>query len=406
MQMPYHIIGIAVGIGTARLIRFRESRSAAACRGRAAIRLAFGALLALVALLGVPVRALAQPEELKLVAEFRGHTADIWRLCFSGDGKTLVTSSHDGTARFWTIPELKEPLPVIVESAKDDKTIIHGSLPRHGPFVAFLPDGKTLLVADTLRAVSSRNDARSRLRLLDVATRKEINPPKEPLEAKVGFFLDLSPDGKTLLAVGSRDLGVRETGQTRLELWDRKTGKMLGHLSGRLPHYGSGHAFSPDSKRVAIVPTHAKEVSVWDVKSRTSNVTITPSAVSFGNQVFAGMPDGVAFAPDGNRVAVACRDTRSVQFFDAESGDPTNRIRFGRDRGPQVLTYSSDGRYLAVAGSSTTMWIWDLKGATGAAMAKVMRPTILVFSPSGKHLAVVCEDGSFSVRLWALPDSK
>src|SRR6185295_5306434 len=37
------------------------------------------------------------------IATFAGHTDVVWKCVFSADGRYLLTTSHDGTARVWDI---------------------------------------------------------------------------------------------------------------------------------------------------------------------------------------------------------------------------------------------------------------------------------------------------------------
>ena len=68
----------------------------------------FGWGLILAALLGQPGTARAEPEiggheKPILVLDSGGHSADIYGLAFTPDGKTLITNSSDSTVRFWDV---------------------------------------------------------------------------------------------------------------------------------------------------------------------------------------------------------------------------------------------------------------------------------------------------------------
>src|SRR5262249_53414017 len=85
---------------------------------------------------------------------------------------------------------------------------------------------------------------------------------------------------------------------------------------------------------------------------------------------------------------------------DFPGGKEAAHIRFpGRIR---LLTYSADGRYLAIAGGSSTR-VWDCR-ARAFATAELGHPaavTSLSFHPEGRYLATGCRDQK--ARLFAVP---
>ncbi len=120
-----------------------------------------------------------------------GHKKEVWGLTFSRDGRTLVSSSDDGTLKLWEMA-----------SGVERRTLKgHGSLVSA---VAYSPDGELL--------ASSGWD--NRIRLWKAGSGAEIRTLSGHAEhvCAVAF----SPDGKTL-ASGGDDRAIR--------LWDVSTGR-------------------------------------------------------------------------------------------------------------------------------------------------------------------------------------
>src|SRR5262249_19748803 len=130
------------------------------------------------------------------VERFTGHSAEIYCVRFSPDGKTLVSAGWDKTIRLWDLHGRKH----------------RATLEGHTEFVrdlAFTADGKTL--------VSSGKDGVIRMWRGDAARRARM------LEGHDGLVraLSLSPDDKILASAG-RD--------GTLNLWDFPAGKVLASL--------------------------------------------------------------------------------------------------------------------------------------------------------------------------------
>ena len=83
--------------------------------------------------------------------EFKGHTADVWSVDISPDGKSLVTASDDKTARLWDLATgqtLQVFSPCTLEQggarfSPDGKSILVGCM-DHTAYLIDIASGQTL----------------------------------------------------------------------------------------------------------------------------------------------------------------------------------------------------------------------------------------------------------------------
>ncbi len=141
--------------------------------------------------------------------------------------------------------------------------------------------------------------------------------------------------------------------------------------------------------------------TVIDGKARDSNFTLwdldAEQPLSFPGGLKA-VP-AAAWSPDGRALAVG-RPDGDVLVAGFPGGEERFHIRFpGRIR---LLTWSADGRYLAIAGGPSAR-VWDCQ--VGAfATPDLVHPaavTTLAFHPKSRYLATGCSDNG--ARLFAIP---
>lgn len=265
-------------------------------------------------------RGLVRRLEIRLYGErlcLTGHRGPVVALARSPDGRWALSGGDDCTARLWDLKTGKELLRL-------------GPVNAECWAVAFTPDGR--------QAVSAAPG--NTLALWDLDTGKEVRR-FESARGQVRAVC-CTPDGKRVLA-GCYD--------RTLHAWDVETGKEV--WSGRHADNVMCVACSPDGWLAVTGSGQAdRTVRIWDVATGKELHRLRGHT----ERVM-----GVAFSPDGRRVASGSWDG-TVRVWDVESGKEVRTIalKVGHVFG---VAFSDDGRRLAAAGGDGTVRILD--AATG-----------------------------------------
>jgi WD40 repeat protein/tRNA A-37 threonylcarbamoyl transferase component Bud32 len=194
-----------------------------------------------------------------------------------------------------------------------------------------------------------------------------------------------SPDGR-FLATAS----LHKT----IQIWDAQDGRQLRAFTG-LTGEINGVAFSPDGRRIAGWGAAGKpdisggaEVKLWERDTGREVLSIG----------YMSIINDVAFSPDGRRLAAAGVD-RTIRMWDARTGEPLFTISGHADR-VSAVTFSPSGTYLASGGADQTVRVWDAATAQEVVCHKGHKGYVggVAFSPDGQRLASASADGT--VKVW------
>jgi WD40 repeat protein len=336
------------------------------------------------------------------------HAAAVKSLCFSQDGKALLSISSDNFCRLWNVASGKleyesRPYPEGLQAFafSPDRSLIATAgtggavhlrgfstaaltrpLATHGPAfttVIFSQDGKLLAACRP-----HPEGQTSSIKIWEVATGKCLH--HLPNLSEDHFRLSFSPDTSTLIAHGTSHLRKRPGSLT---MWDVSTGKRLYLL--RTPFLDTGTAaISQDATILSSAAAAEEDIRVWDA---TNGAEIRRLK---GLQVGATR---MAISPDGQLLATHWTKPSVIQVCHLRTGREQCRLAV-HDQGISSLVFSPDSQFLAAAEYAGVVRMWSR--VPGAAMhswpAHIGPITALAFSLDGKSLASGGED--HTIRVW------
>jgi len=283
-----------------------------------------------------------------LLQTFVGHDWWVWCAAFSPDEKRIATASHDGSAMVWSV-ETGEPIgaPFIGHRRDGSQTPIYA--------VAFSPDGR--LVAS--------GGLDNRVLIWDP---EEI----EPFDYAAAIEQGKSPEQKYLSLEGHkaavRSVAFSLDGQriisgsqdNTVSVWDAAGGQLIKTLRGHAGWVRSSRFTGGD--KLAVSAGHDGRVKFWDIDGYEESRVLR-------GYVLEGHLDAIlaaSFSRDGDQIVTASRD-RSAKTWELDSGKQLLTLREGHSFTTSVGLFFPDGKRLLTSAVDNTVRTWDI--ATGAELA-------------------------------------
>ena len=288
----------------------------------------------------------------------RGHVDEVRALAFSRDGSILASAGADRVIHLWDTRGGK---------------LLAGPNPTGKHALAVVPGANPLLAST----------GGPSLRVWAVASGEEVFPSGDGPAHSVA-----ASDSGRWLAVGGFD--------HRTRLYDlnapQSPPKML---EATKPPVGS-LAFSPGGK--LLVQTSPADGLAWLWKPEGTEAELILIEAADGCTL-----EAVAVHPDGNRVAVGGIDCLSTGERDGAVciWDLTTKLKLSTfDTGVYALAFDPQGRFLAGAGLTDHVHVWDLAADTEvfALEGHQERINAVAFSPDGSYLLSGGDDQT--VRIW------
>jgi WD40 repeat protein/serine/threonine protein kinase len=292
--------------------------------------------------------------------KLEGHTAPLFEIQYSRDGKYLVSASLDNTLKLWGTTT--------------------GQALRQFVGHTNSVTGVALNPVDGNQLASASWDGT--VRIWDATSGREIRSfalePNLPL-----WDIKYSPDGNRLAAT---------CGDGSVRIWDLETGEPIVWPNEPMPNVIRRLAFSPDGKWLAA-PGVGFKVDLFRIS--------TGQAIPLVGH--RDMALGVAFSPDGKHVATGSFD-RTVRIWELATGETVSVLR-GHEGVVWGLAFSPGGDQLASASSDPSVKLWDWKNEVELRTLRCHGGTVhdVAFSPDGARLATASHD--LTVKLWDLADN-
>jgi WD40 repeat protein len=317
--------------------------------------------------------------------------AGLSRLAFRPDGKILAGVAQDAAVRIWDLDAGTEGKPNeghraavaslaffpdgkrLVAHSVDAQTYVWGGdgLVLDRPEMLYFFAGPPVIEGDdTVVAPDNGQPAVVRWTVGGKRTTVALEVPKLPPQVSTRA---ISGDGEAI-ALSSQDGSVR--------VWDTRTGQLRQTLQGE-PGGVSEMAFTFDHRLLAV--PQGDNLTLWDVaggktvrklpKFGSIRVQFAPDGMTFLGfrqgltvwETWTGrerlrwdvkLPLGViTFSPDGRTVAVGGSDG-TIHVHDLFDGHELIKLE-GHRGAVRSLAYSRDGSLLASGGADTTVLLWD-----------------------------------------------
>ncbi|UKZ78905.1 hypothetical protein TrVFT333_006651 [Trichoderma virens FT-333] len=292
-------------------------------------------------------------------------TGKIYSISFSSNGKLLAVCSSTKMIKIWDDGGKCIHTSILKEKWKPEAYFIGGSR----PCVCFSPDLSRLAFCDADRNV----------KILDIPSNQCTHTIDPGYEISLLTFL---PNGKQLaMTVSSLS--------NRIFIWDIDSNENLRTLKGHTKYIGS-MAVSPNSSQL-VSASRDETIRVWDISPEADD----PKMWEGHDRSFC-----MTFSPDGKKLATGSWD-KTVKIWDAVVEGNVQTL-IGHQNPIYLIAFSSDGKLLASASSVNDIKIWDI--ANSICIRTLIGHTdsirLIKFSPDSQSLASAADDETMII--WGL----
>jgi len=295
----------------------------------------------------------------------QGHTDDVYFVAFLPDGKTLMSGAEDSSIRLWDVPEGKE----------------RGMWQQVPKFDA-APSTKILSLSGDGQLLGRAGKAQGSVEIWSVSkvtNLRTIQAHQWPV-----YGVAISGNGSVLVSFS----------QDELKVWDAVSGRQLIGVKPPSQYSFRAAAVTLDGKFVAASSSD-KTIALFDVAAAKQIGRLDGGP---------GQLHALAFSPNGKLLASGSDGgpESSVKIWNV--GDQTLiEGAQGPSRYATAVAFSADGRALASAGLAVRVWNINQRKITDEFSGHEGPVRSLAFSPDGTLLASGSEDNS--VKLWKLAKS-
>lgn len=306
--------------------------------------------------------SISQPlnQNWKYISTIFGHSTRVLSLAFSADGKTLASSSENGTIKWWNWDIEKIQTGSISLSSKK----LSGSEEAINT-IAFTPDSKYLISGDKEGRIEYWNLETGKLQNSLIRHSAEIRS------------IAVSSDGYFIASAGE---------DKNIKVW-RFNDQELVYTFGDKGKINA-IAFCPNHQIIASCG-ETQSIKLWSLKTGKLIQSLEwPS----------GWVYDLAFSPDGKILAVGGYG-RTIRLWNWETGELVNSL-MSNLYSVRSLCFSPDGQILASGGEDTTIkfWCWQKGELIASFPHHLQLVSSLAFSPDGKFLVSGSHDKS--IKFW------
>jgi WD40 repeat protein len=323
----------------------------------------------------------------------RGHLGSVTAVEFSADGRQIVTSGADNSARVWDAAQMN--CKAVLRGSHIGKVLCATFAPD-GQHVATASEDGTVCVWDSLtesvamqlrahtKRVSTVQFSRDGQRIVtasDDNTARVWNAQKGTLEVtiKENFAwpaATFSPDGRWVLTPG---LGAAH-------IWSAKDGELITTLGPHSSWVYAAH-FSPDGTRI-VTASGDNRACVWNTQGDLIACFEDPQGHAMHH---------AALSHDGKKVLSSCGS--EVYLWNAEDGGLLGSTA-RHDRSVSCLRFSPDGKTFVTGSNDETAIVWSAFTSSHLRTLEGHRGKInaVQYSPDGSRIATASEDGT--ARIW------